>query len=147
MEKSWFLVANASEARLFEKNGKTNGLECINSFEHPQSRSKEADLITDGPGRYDNNGSAHGDYESKTSPKSHEKEVFARELAQKLESARTRNSFERLIIVASPQFHGMLNKHLSNQVKAKVTRHVEKDYTGTRDMDMWDRLKPHILPA
>ena len=75
-------------------------------------------------------GATHGAFNEPIDPKDYEQERFAIELAKELDAGRTANSYKNLIIVASPHFHGMLNKHMNEHVAGMVSKHIEKDYTA-----------------
>ncbi|MFO8025493.1 host attachment protein [Thiohalophilus sp.] len=146
MNNTWVLVASASEARLF--NLVKSDLERLKSFSHEQSRMKGEDLASDRPGAYqsDVNREGHGSYAEPTEPKEYEKDRFARELAEMLNHARSENQFNNLVIVSSPHFHGLVNKHLDEESSQKVSHHIEKDYTRVEDSDMLDTLLPYLRP-
>jgi len=146
MNNTWVLVANASEARLF--NLVKSDLEPVKSFSHDESRMKGEELTSDRPGAYqsDVNREGHGSYAEPTDPKEYEKDRFARELADALNKARTENRFNELVIVASPHFHGLINQHLDDESSQRVSQHIEKDYTQVRDSDMLDTLLPYLRP-
>jgi len=146
MNNIWVLVANASEARLF--NLVKSDLELVEKFSHPESRMKGETLTSDRPGSYqsDINREGHGSYAEPTDPKEYEKDRFARELAGVLNEARSENRFSELVIVAAPHFHGLINQHLDDESSQKVSHHIEKDYTQVRDSDMLDTLLPYLRP-
>lgn len=146
MNNTWVLVANASEARLF--NLVKSDLEPLESFSHDASRMKGEELASDRPGAYqsDINREGHGSYAEPTDPKEYEKDRFARELAGFLNKARSENKFNKLVIVASPHFHGLVNTHLEHESSQKVSHHIEKDYTQVEDREMLDTLLPYLRP-
>jgi protein required for attachment to host cells len=135
MANTWLIVANASQATLYETESKPKTLKLLKEFLHPASRAKGSELASDRPGHFQAEargmeGTTHGSFNEPIDPKSYEQERFAIELAGELEAGRTANSYKNLIIVASPHFHGLLNKHLNEHVAGMVSRHVEKDYTA-----------------
>jgi len=124
------LVGNASEAKLFESQNIGRELNLLEQFSHPESRDKREDLKTDKAGHYQSqNGLGHGSFIEPTEPKDNEMEKFARELAHILDSGRTGNKFERLIVIMPPHVHGMLKKEFNDHVRNMVIHHIEKDYT------------------
>lgn len=129
--KTHVLVANASRAAWYETNGLGKELNLIKEYFHPESREKRMDLVSDRPGHYQSRGTGRGAFVERADPKKNEAERFARELATDLDKAHSGNRFEELVIIAPPQFHGMLNKHCSGQVRSKVAHNIEKDYTQT----------------
>ena len=119
------MVANASQAKLFANHGPNKGLELVRELVHPESREKAANLVSDRTGNFAGSGS----YAQPTDPKQHEAERFALEVAHELEHGRTKNAYERLILVASAPFLGLLNSRLSAQVQQKISDSINKDYT------------------
>ncbi len=140
----WILVANASEAYLYTApkatlfNGSAN-LDKLDSFGHPQSRLKGADLASDKLGH-----SGHGTYVESAEPKELEAENFAKELAEHLESGRKQNHYNELVIAAPPHFHGLLNKALSDHVKDLLLTHIAKDYTKFSTGDLLKSLPDYL---
>jgi protein required for attachment to host cells len=125
MSITWIMVANASQAKLFVNHGPNKGLQLVKELAHPESREKAANLVSDRVGNYAGSGS----YAQPTDPKQHEAERFALEIAHELEHGRVSNAYERIILVASAPFLGLLNSRLSQQVQQKVSESINKDYT------------------
>lgn len=48
MKKKWVVVANRSEAKIFEYQGPTNGLKLLQTMENPEGRLRNSDLVTGG---------------------------------------------------------------------------------------------------
>jgi len=135
---TWILVANASEATLYQsENLRKKALILLKTFQHPESREKDADLVSDQPGHFNTSHKARGAYE-KSDPKEIEVDNFARELCEKLDAGRRTNQYNTLLLIAAPSFHGLLNKHL-NQHQIEVL-HIPKDYTKCKE----DALIQHI---
>lgn len=57
----------------------------------------------------------------------HELEIFAREIADKLEQARQEGRYDKVILVAPPAFLGTLRQALSGQVEKLVARSLDKN--------------------
>lgn len=125
MSITWIMVANASQAKLFANHGPKKGLQLVKELVHPESREKAANLVSDRVGNYAGSGS----YAQPTDPKHHEAERFALELAHELEHGRVNNAYERLILIASTPFMGLLNGRLSQQVRQRISESINKDYT------------------
>ncbi|MEW6131705.1 MAG: host attachment protein [Pseudomonadota bacterium] len=136
MSTTWILVSNASSGKLFRNTGPNKGLEMVKAFEHPQSREKNSNLVSDRPGHNPGAGNGHGSFVPATSPKEHEADVFALELARELDSGRVANQFARLVLVAPPAFLGQLNQRMSDALKALVSDRLEKDYTRASDREL-----------
>lgn len=140
MTITWIMVANASHAKLFSNKGPNKGLELIKEFLHPESREKAAELVSDRIGNFAGSGS----YAQPTSPKEHEAERFAQEVAQELEQGRVKNAYEQLVLVTSAHFMGLLNGRISQQVKSKVTGSINKDYTQLPVKELSGHLQGHV---
>ncbi|MEO1765899.1 host attachment protein [Thiobacter aerophilum] len=142
MSMTWVVVANASIARIYERN---KGLHPVTELTHPQSRMKRADLVTDRPGYMQSVGNGHGSRQPATDPKTHEAEEFALEIAKLLDHERAAGKFNRLVLVASTPFMGMLKQRLHAQTAELVTDTIEKDYTKASEKELVERLKEQIV--
>ena len=140
MSTTWILVTNASSGRILRNTGPNKGLEMVKEFDHPQSREKNSDLVTDRPGHNQGHGNGHGSYVPATTPKEHEADIFALELARELETGRVAKEYERLVLVAPPAFLGQLNQRLNAPVKALVSDKLEKDYTRATNKELAQHL-------
>ncbi len=129
MTTTWILVANASSANLYMNNGPKRGLEKLREYEHGASREKASDLVSDRPGHNRSAGNGHGSYVPPTDPKQNEAQQFALKLARELEQGRTGNEFQRLILIAPPQFMGLIKNNASQALMGMMSDHFEKDYT------------------
>ncbi|HAG76966.1 MAG TPA: host attachment protein, partial [Thauera sp.] len=94
MAITWILVANASLAKLYANLGPNKGLTLVKELIHPESRQKNAELVTDRSGAMAANGSGGGSMQPQTLPKQHEAKVFAQEIAQELYQGRAKNAFK-----------------------------------------------------
>ncbi len=147
MERNtWLLIANASKARVYSlckahfiQSANQKDLQLEESCEHIESRMKGEDLISDKDGKF-----GHGSFVEATNPREHEAELFAIELAKKLDVARKDNQFHELIIAAPPAFLGLIKKHLTNDSMKKIFKTIEKDYTAHDDRDLASALSDHL---
>ena len=144
MNTTWVLVANASEARLFSAAKIGEEMECLKEFNHPESRERGSDLASDRPGHSQGKGGGHGAMGDPADPKEYEAERFAGELAKELENGRTANAYDRLVVVAAPHFHGLLNTHMKDHTRDLVIGNVEKDLTACENRDLPARLKEYL---
>lgn len=149
MENTWVLVANGSEARVFDLSKRSEGLRLVSEHLHPASRMKGDKLASDRPGIYKDDSSSMStgsSYDEPISPKEYEIDRFAHELAGELNSGRTANKYGKLAIVAPPNFRGLLNKHMNEQVKKLVSHQIDKDYTKVNERELMSQLEPHLFP-
>lgn len=133
---TWILIADASRARLFQYDGFGTALALLKEWTHPESRAKNHDLVTDRPGRVaQSHGGPHPGHGSRsgmephTSPVQIEHERFARELQDELSRGLDRHACNRFILVANPEFLGMLRHVADVQVLKRIASTLDKDYT------------------
>lgn len=153
MSTTWILIANASQARiyqthkplLFNANGNAEDhIELVDEFTHDASRSKTGDLVSDRNGNYQVGPMGHGTYAETTDPKEVEADRFAKHLVAKLNSGRIAGIYDDLIIVANPHFRGLVNKHLTNQLTRLVSQTIDKDYTRFKGRELVHQLMEHL---
>ena len=139
-QTTWYLVGDSSRARIFVHRSADKNLQLLRAFDHPQSRMANQDLVSDRPGRVQQSappsrGNPAGSMgnrsamEPHTSPKTVEQEHFAHELAAALHKGLVDQSYQSLVLVAGPQFLGLLRNILNEQVLKHVTASLDKDYT------------------
>ena len=113
MTTTWILSANSSRATLFSTDSPTAPLTQLAEFDNPDARAKSSELGADRPGRtYDRHGAGRHAMEFELDPQKREQLRFAKALADTLDKGRVENAYERLVLVASPTFLGMLRDEL-----------------------------------
>ncbi len=124
--KTWILVADAARARFF--NAERDDLNEIEDFVHPESRRHAAETASDEPGStFDRVGEGRHGMGQAVDPKSQEAIRFAKEIGERLESARQAGDYERLHLVAAPAFLGLLREAMSPPVRELVGSELDKD--------------------
>lgn len=128
MKPDWILVANSAHARLLERETGSPTV-VVQSFQHPQSRLKTSDLVTDHAGHEDTDRSYGGSsFQPRTEPKRKEHERFARELADFLEQAAGDGRYRAVMLFASSPFLG--------ELKAELGSATQRLLASTHDMDL-----------
>jgi len=145
MASTWIMVANASVAHLYCNEGPKKGLVRVKTLEHSASREKAANLVTDRPGHFQGHGNGHGAYNPGKTPKEVEAERFALEVVRELNHGRTHNAYQRLILVASPHFMGLVNQQIDPHVRQMVSETIEKDYTKLNEKELAGHLDSLIF--
>jgi protein required for attachment to host cells len=140
MTAKWTIIANAVEARIYQRDAISDELTLVETLSHPEGRMKGSELSSDRPGHNQSAGDGHGSFVEKNSPKEYEIEKFAMEVGQYLNEQRNQNKYSELCIAAAPHFHGLLNKHLDKNVTSMVTKHIEKDLSHVKDDQLDDTL-------
>lgn len=141
----WLLVANASRARLFERDPDNGALRELDGFVHPQSRLKGSDLRHDRAGA-GAKGASHASFEPPTSPAEREELHFAAELASRLDAAARGHLMPGWALIASSPFLGRLRAALSATAAARLTQHVERDLTTLAGRELEERVRELLPP-
>jgi protein required for attachment to host cells len=132
----WILVANSSFAEIFSLEGRE--LTKVKQLDNPEGRLKSGEILTDRPGRGFASGTRTGGqsnrrsaYSSEVGPHQHEQQVFAHKIADMLRQAKGINAFDKLDIIAPPQFLGDLRKVLPLSVRQCVDKEINKDISSS----------------
>jgi protein required for attachment to host cells len=142
MPITWIMVANASQAKLFANHGPNKGLQFVKELSHPESREKTSNLVSDRSGSH--TGTGHGAFVQATDPKHHEAERFAQEVTRELDDGRMNNAYDRLILVASSPFMGLVNSRLPELVRSRLSESIDKDYTRLPVKDLAGHLQSYV---
>lgn len=143
MPKTWILVADSSRARIFLADTASSPLAELETFTHPASRQHEQDITSDLPGKQNGrglNGSFAHAMSQETDPKRQEAINFAREVATHLNKSYSKNRFKQLIIVAAPNFLGLLRDNLTENTRRSLTLQLDKNLTQQNP----DQIRKHL---
>lgn len=125
---TWLLVADSVRGRVFQIDSPTGSLTEIITLAHPEGRLHEQALTSDLPGRtFDRAGQGRHVMEDRISAKEQDNIRFAMRIAEHLDAMRMERKFERLIIVAPPEFLGILSAKLSAATEKMVSMRVDKN--------------------
>jgi len=128
MGKAFVLVADSANARIFTADSPIGPLSELEALTHPESRLHDRDLGSDAPGRtFDTMGDGRHGMEVAMRPKQQEANEFAAEVARRLEVGHQRQEFSHLVLVAAPEFLGLLRSRLDANLREKVTVEVAKN--------------------
>jgi protein required for attachment to host cells len=123
------VVADERDATFFDLTRPQAPLEARGSL-HNDAARPDRELETDRPGR--RFGGTHGNrhaVDGERSTQRHETELFAKQVCQALDGARTRHEFDRLVIIAAPRMLGMLREALPAPCQAVVAAEVAKAFS------------------
>jgi protein required for attachment to host cells len=132
MKNIWIVIAHAAQAKVYDLKQHPPALCLLSEFFHPESRLKKNDILATEGGNHDtksygkgyarNNASFHSDV------KQVEHVAFAKELSAFLAQAFYQGQFTELILIAEPEFHGLLNQELTKPVHNAISKHIQKNY-------------------
>lgn len=115
---------------IYQTKGPGGALDLLKALSHPKSRMRNSELTTDGGGR--NKTSAGEGSRPKTEwntlAQEAEATLFAKEISSELSGGRKQQKFDRLVLVASPEFLGKLRETLDPHVLERVVGEINKDY-------------------
>lgn len=142
---TWIVLANKGGARILESTGIGRPLTTVEELPFPWARLKASELTTDKPGNvFESHGDGVRAKEPPTNPKEVLAERFAKMLADRLDKARQTNSYDRLVLIAEPQFLGALRNELPSTVAEKVAASVDKNLPDASDADVRRTLEDVI---
>lgn len=128
MSKIWVLVAESSRAKIFEQDSPRGELRELKGFDHSASRLNDIDLVSSAPGRtYDSKGHGRHAMEPDTDPKVNEAHIFAKMLADFLNQNQEKKFFNKLVVIAPPEFLGILRETFSDQVNKLIAASINKN--------------------
>lgn len=128
MSDVWVVVASSTRCRIFAQHKHNAPLEQLEEIEHPEGRLHDRDLATDRPGRsFDSSGPGRHGMGQPVSPSEQENIRFAKSVASRLDAARKREAFDRLVLVADPRFLGHLRQGLTPATRSRLSTELQKN--------------------
>jgi protein required for attachment to host cells len=141
-QRLWVLIANRTQAFIFEYQGQTREPLLIVTFKHPAGNLKARDLESDRPGRsFSPLGPRRHGFSTPVDPGVEEMNKFARELTTELDRRRSRREFDLLAIAAGPSFLGVLRENLTKQLEKCLAAKFHKELVSFRSFELLDHLK------
>jgi protein required for attachment to host cells len=132
------VVADEREAKFFQASTPRAPLAARGSVQNETGNMRDTDLETDRPGRRygGTSGVRHGagvqaghhhGVDGERSTKQHELTLFAKEVAQRIDSERMKHEFDKLVLVAPPKMLGLLRQSLTHPTQAMLAAEIAKD--------------------
>jgi protein required for attachment to host cells len=144
MLKTWVLVADRSRARFFSIDTPKGPLKEFEDRVCPEARMHGNERLVDGGKQMHRHGNEHHTFPPPAPSKDQEVVEFAREVATRADAGRMQGDFERLVLVAAPDFLGTLRKKLPAPTAKLVDRTIDKNLTQLSAADIRRHL-PEIL--
>lgn len=138
MTRQWYVVADASRARLIEHTRGVDDWADVADLVHAASRLPASALAADTAGS--------AGHQRRGDPRQREHERFAREIAARLEAGLAEARYDGLVLVASNPFLGELRARLSEGVARCVVATVAHDWTSLSDADLVAKLRTATAP-
>ncbi|HXV81735.1 MAG TPA: host attachment protein [Candidatus Binatia bacterium] len=166
MAKNWIVVANNTKAKIFTlappapRLKDTEALQPptdalsqsrlveFQALEHPEGRLKSQSIDADRPGRsFESAGMKRHAMSREVDPKKQEAITFARQVAERLEGARLQGEVERLILVAAPEFLGLLRDNMTSELRRMIEEEFSLDLVQMTAHDIRAHLPETLFPA
>lgn len=141
MKKTWVLLAQRANARLYEQEKTGGELRRVQEIPHPEGRLKNREITADKSGRLFDSFHTRHTVSKSPEPKEQMAREFAQHLAQILQHGRTANSYQSLVLVAEPQFLGELRAALDPHTAALVSGSLAKDLLDIPDRELPGHLE------
>ena len=134
--KMRIVVADQSEARLYDYDRSNRSLQLFEHLTDPEARLHSRDLKSDRPGSKADRGplragrrgaAAHHGVGADRDPREHEAHVFAHRIVAALQNAEQHSASERIVLMAAPRFLGLLRECLPEALRHRVAAEVQKD--------------------
>jgi len=151
MTTSWIVTANAGVARIFSQVGASGDLEEVHDMANGDVHLLTSESESDQIGQRAASKSKHNvgaptqpsGYEPHQSPDEHRTELFAREVAKFLLRGHQEHRFQQLILIASPEFLGLLRKLIDTALMSSVKLEINKDYTHLNVSELHKQIHAH----
>jgi protein required for attachment to host cells len=150
------VVADQSEARFYDVAGAGGkDLRLTRRLTDEAAHLHNKDMASDKPGRvfdhappaFGRRGAvAHHSTGGEETPRKHEAQNFARAVVAELDKDRKAGEFDRLVLMAGPQFLGLLRESLPRTLEHVVAAQVNKDLVHQSEADIrthvpWEDLQ------
>ncbi len=146
----WVVVADASRMQVFAADVMLEALLPLEGRTHPASRLPTSELVSDDRGATrDGITGIRSRVERHTEPHRGAIDDFAREIGHLLHDARVAARFERLVLVAPPQFLGAIRAHLDHETAKTVLASFAHEWTRLPLPELAARIRaelPGTLP-
>ena len=131
MKRNWILVANQAEAQIYSSDRLPGNLSLVEVLGNAEGTARARDLVSDAPGRaYDSHGSGRHAMEPNTGVKEEQRRRFVKEMVERLQTARVKGDFDRLVLLAAPAVLGVIRKTLNPELEKTVIKEIPKDLIG-----------------
>lgn len=140
--KTWFLVADAARAQIFEREDPGSRITPVNAHIYAApTRNRSSSAGTDRPGvGRDRMGFGRHAMQPEMDWQTHEKTMFAKHLGRALRSAADAHAFDDLVLVAPPWMLGRLREALDDDLRRHVRDEIPKDLTHLAPHEIERRL-------
>lgn len=150
MDKSWILITDAHRARCFSRTAADHSLHEIADFVHPKTNlasvASGGDMTGAAGKGHGRTGHAGTQFEPHTEVEDKERNSFARELANYINTGVNDHRCNALVIIASSPMLGELKPYLSHDAEKVLKRCVDSDLTHYTGPELKQRVDHALQP-
>lgn len=145
MSREWIAVADRNHCRVFQRTSRQGQLEELFDLVSPTSRLKNQDIDADRHGRsFDRQGQGRHAMDPPVEATEQEAIRFAKDVAERLDTGRKEQRFDRLYVVAEPRFLGHLRQEFTRPLKDVIAAEVDKDWATHEPEQIRQRLRAEL---
>jgi protein required for attachment to host cells len=127
--RQWVVVADHGRARLFQALTPSGPLSEVEDMLNPIARQHERDLVSDSPGRSAKSAGGVHPVEGDHKAREHSAELFASRVCARLSQLRCADAVSSIVLIAEPDFLGLLRRHLDGPTARLVSGEIAKSAT------------------
>ncbi|GAA0792863.1 host attachment protein [Marinobacterium sediminicola] len=142
---TWYVVADAAKARIFQQKSPRDTAEEIHTLVHPAARAPGSSLTSDAPGAQANAGSGTHGMQEKVTPRQAEDQRFAREVIDQVRHALNDNQISQFYMAAPPHFLGLLRGAMDNRVSKALAGDLDKNLSTAKPDEACAAFKPKLM--
>ena len=136
-EPTYIVACSAADARVWRSDTRFGDWTLVAELGDKLASRREQEFDSDRPGRsFDSVGKGRHAMSPPETSQKHQAELFARQVASRLNDAVTRGEISHIVLLAAPAFLGHLRTELSDTA-LKVVAHAEpRNLTGLAEKDI-----------
>ncbi len=143
--REWVVVASRAEAKIFERDNKTQNLRWVETLTNKKGRRREREFESDKPG------SSYAKFFKGKSPHNLEGHVthvesvathFAQVIARVLIKNHTQGRFKKAIVMASPKLLGKIKDEIKKPLQKEAFQFIAKNIEKLNSAEIHDHLFP-----
>ncbi len=144
MSTTYFLIANRSSARIWKSHPPFKDFQEVEEIVHPEGRLRNRDINADRHGTsFESAGSGQHNYSASVEPTEVVARNFAASLINKVSGAYQRGEFSDLVLVAEPNFLGLLRNELKAPLKTALKPAISKDFGNHPPLEIKKSLEKY----
>jgi len=147
------IVADRAEARFYDADRADSKLRLAAEMTDPGAHLRDRDYKSDRPGRVFDHAAgggrrgavSHHDTGGERKPRKREAGLFARRIVDVLTRAQQEDCFDRLVLMAAPEFLGDLRNAMPKSLSAMVAVEIRKDLVRQDERAIRRRLPEDLF--